>query len=85
MEILNKIWNNDGKHATMDGWYHELLEKSWQHPPNFIHGRRLILIMKLVGSCLLANRDKTISNEQQCQELCGLLKHLIVVRSRETN
>jgi hypothetical protein len=32
---------------------------------------------------LLANRDKTISNEQ-CQELHGLLKNLIV-RSGETN
>jgi hypothetical protein len=36
-----------------------------------------------VASCSLANRDKPSSNEQ-CQELCGLLKHLIV-RSREIN
>jgi hypothetical protein len=35
------------------------------------------------GSRSLANRDNTICKEQ-CQELCGLFKHLMV-RSRETN
>jgi hypothetical protein len=78
MEILNKIWNNNGKYATTDGimccWRKaNILPISWEADINNEVG----------SSCLLENEDKTISNEE-CQELCGLLKNLIV-RSRETN
>jgi hypothetical protein len=77
MEIPNKIWNNDGNYATTDGimccWRKVyILPISWEADIN-----------NQVGSGSLANRDKTISNEQ-CQELRGLVRSLIV-RSRETN
>jgi hypothetical protein len=57
VEILNEIWNNDGKYATTDGimccWRKaDILPISWEANIN-----------NEVGSHSLANRDKTISNE----------------------
>jgi hypothetical protein len=67
--LKNEIWNDDGKYVKEDG-----LKRCWRKanilPPSWDTD-----INNEVGSSSMPDKDKRISKEACCDELCGLMQN----------